>query len=265
MLNDVQVARYLERLAYCDGMSATRTTLDALHQAHLLKVPFENYDVVFGTPIVLSIDAFYEKIVERKRGGFCYELNSLFGALLQTLGFKVRLFAAGVFKGEDYSNQFDHLLLGVEVDGATWIADVGFGDCFLFPLALNGRPSTQPGAAYRIETQGNWHILHGAKSGEESKPQYRFTTVPRALPDFAERCHYQQTAADSHFTQRSVCSLATETGRITLANGRHIVTAGGSRSERQIANEAECSMILKDDFGLALDPSYDISQLLAKA
>jgi N-hydroxyarylamine O-acetyltransferase len=249
MLHDTQVAGYLTRLAWSGRPAPTRANLDALHQAHLRHLPFENYDVMFGTPVVLTVEALYQKLVERKRGGFCYELNALFGELLQTLGFKVTLFAAGVFSGEEYSYQFDHLLLGVELDGENLIADVGFGNSFLMQL----------------ETRNGWHTLHATEPGKTGKPQYRFLPVPRALPDFAARCHFQQTSPESHFTQRAVCSIATVSGRITLSNGRHIVTTGGVRSERQLVDEMQYRAILKRDFGITLGPDYDISLLLGKA
>lgn len=263
MLNDRQVGRYLERLAYHGTTVPTRTTLDALHMAHLLQVPFENYDIMLGVPIELSIDAFYRKIVDRRRGGFCYELNALFSALLQALGFKVSLLAAGVFKGEGYGDELDHLLLGIDLDGKTLIADVGFGDCFRAPLALDGMPSPALGTRYHIETEGDYHILYGTKPHASGKPQYRFMATPHALSDFAERCHYQQTAPQSHFTRRAVCSIATETGRLTLADGRYIVTLGEARSEWPVEGEAACRVILQNDFGIVLGAACDVSRLLA--
>jgi N-hydroxyarylamine O-acetyltransferase len=264
MLTDHQAARYLERIGYRGDTASTRATLDALHHAHLMQVPFENFDVTLGTPIVLSLDAFYDKIVERKRGGFCYELNSLFGALLQTLGFKPDLLAAGVFKGDIFGDPLDHLLLGVHLNGDTLIADVGFGDCFRNPLALDGGTSRQLDIVYSIEAAGGNHILYARKPGEEQKSQYRFSTTPHALADFTERCNYQQTSPNSHFTQRAACTAATETGRITLSNGRYIVTTDGSRSEWEIADEAEYRAILQHDFGIALGEHADISRLLPR-
>ncbi len=263
MLTDRQSAQYLERIGYRGDTAANRATLDALHLTHMMQVPFENFDVVFGTPIVLSVDAFYNKIVERRRGGFCYEQNALFGALLKALGFKVNLLSAGVFKGDAFGPPLDHLLLGVDLDGETLIADVGFGDSFLTPLVLDGRVARQLDVTYDIEAHDDCHILYASKPGEEKKPQYRFSTTPRALPDFSERCRFQQVSPTSYFTQRSVCSAATEAGRITLSNGRYIVTADGSRSEWIINDEAEYRAILQNDFGIVLDEHRGISRLLA--
>ncbi len=263
MLTDRQTARYLDRIGYRGDTAANRATLNALHLAHMMQVPFENFDVVFATPIALSVDAAYSKIVARRRGGFCYEQNSLFNALLQTLGFKTSLLAAGVFNGDAYGEYFDHLLLGVDLDGETLIADVGFGDSFRTSLALDGNASHQLDVTYSIEAREDCHILHTMKPGEEKKPQYRFSTTPRALQDFAERCRFQQISPTSYFTQRSVCSAATETGRITLSNGRYIVTVDGSRSEWIINDQAEYRAILHNDFGIALNEHADISRLLS--
>ena len=264
MLADAQASRYLERLGYRGDTAPTRATLAALHHAHMLHVPFENLDVVFGTPITLSIDAFYLKIVERRRGGFCYELNTLFAALLQTLGFKLHLIAADVFNNGHFGELFDHLLLGVELDGEILIADVGFGDSFRAPLTLDGSVSQQLGAAYRVEFDGACHILHADKPDGSSQPQYRFALAARAMQDFAARCHYQQTSPLSHFTRRSICSVATETGRVTLSDGRLVVTAKGARTEKTVADEAHCRTILLTDFGIATEAQWDLSRLLAK-
>src|SRR3954447_25028309 len=105
----MEIDAYLKRIAYRGSREPTVETLRQLHRAHLLAVPFENLDIPLGNPIVLSVPSFYDKIVERRRGGFCYELNGLFAWLLEQLGFHVELLSAGVFSGNRPGPEFDHL------------------------------------------------------------------------------------------------------------------------------------------------------------
>jgi len=133
----MNVSAYLQRLNYTGPLIPTAITLRALMQAQLLAVPFENLDIHLGQPIVPDESAFFQKIVERQRGGFCYELNGLFAALLPKLGFEVTLFSARV-AGENgrFGPEFDHLTLLVQLE-ERWLADVGFGECFREPLRLD--------------------------------------------------------------------------------------------------------------------------------
>ncbi|TDI15991.1 MAG: arylamine N-acetyltransferase, partial [Acidobacteria bacterium] len=95
----MEINAYLKRIGYRGSRQPTAETLRQLHRAHLLAVPFENLDIPLGHPIVLSLPSFYDKIVRRRRGGFCYELNGLFGWLLEQLGFTVVMLSARVFEG----------------------------------------------------------------------------------------------------------------------------------------------------------------------
>jgi len=130
------VPSYLSRVGYKGSTSPTLETLRAIHYAHLLTVPFENLDIALGRKIALDQDSFIRKIAELRRGGFCYELNGAFAALLQALGFRVTLLSARVARRDGgESPEFDHLTLRVDLD-ETWLADVGFGESFLEPLRI---------------------------------------------------------------------------------------------------------------------------------
>ncbi len=246
----MDVDAYLARLAYAGPSSPSSATLTALHLAHLFNVPFENLDVG-RRPIVLDEAALFEKIVQRRRGGFCYELNGLFAALLRELGFRVTLVsaraanAAGVFGPE-----LDHLALIVDLD-ERWLVDVGFGDCFLEPLRLDSGDVTSQGKReYRVDESGGERTLLQREA--EWKPQYRFTVEARALADFTGMCAYHQTSPESPFTRRSTCSIATKSGRVTLSGDRLILTRDGAREERPVA-EAEKAALLREHFGVTLD------------
>src|SRR5271154_108059 len=153
MLN---VPAYLDRIAYSGALEPTAEVLRDLHRAHLLSVPFENLDVALGHKIMCDENGFVHKIVERRRGGFCYELNGAFAALLRSIGFQVTLLSARVPR-EDGSEgpEFDHLALRIDLD-EPWLADVGFGDSFLEPLGLrSGAEGTHDGRKYRVMNYGN--------------------------------------------------------------------------------------------------------------
>ena len=155
------IEAYLSRLHLERPPEPDLAALRALQAAHQREIPFENLDVYTGVPLSLDIEALAEKILERRRGGFCYELNFLFSQLLAGLGYPVRLMSAGVFSDEGIVGPpFDHLCLRVEADGEPWLCDVGFGRAALHPLPL--APAEQiddPAGAFRLRR------LEGAQDG----------------------------------------------------------------------------------------------------
>src|SRR5262245_27861823 len=123
---------YLGRIGYTGSRAPTLEVLRALHRAHLYAVPFENLDIHAGRRIVLDQDALFQKVVTHRRGGFCYELNGLFAALLRKLGFDVTLLSGRVHNDGGFGPEYDHMTLLVKLDGR-WLADVGFGSSFHDP------------------------------------------------------------------------------------------------------------------------------------
>lgn len=250
MLN---VPAYLDRIAYTGTVAPTAEVLRHLHRAHMRNVPFENLDIALGRKIVCAEDAFVQKIVERRRGGFCYELNGAFAGLLRAIGFEVILLSARVPR-DDGSNspEFDHLALRVDLN-QPWLADVGFGDSFLEPLELrSGAEHSQEGWTYRLVDCGNSLCMERAERNAAWKRQYSFTLTPRSLDDFAAMCHYHQTSPESPFTRKSICSIATPDGRITVADRKLTFSRKGGREERPLASEAAWLAALKEYFGVVL-------------
>jgi N-hydroxyarylamine O-acetyltransferase len=141
----VDLTAYLDRINYHGPLASTAETLRELQVAHLLTVPFENLSIHARQPIVLDDDALFEKIVRRRRGGFCYEANGLFAALLRALGFDVKKLSAGVAKPEGgFGPDFDHMTLMGAID-ERWLIDVGFGDSFREPLLIDERGEQRQG------------------------------------------------------------------------------------------------------------------------
>lgn len=251
----MNIDNYLKRINYKGSLDPTAETLKALHLAHMQAVPFENLSIHWQEPIILNEAALYDKIVNRQRGGFCYELNGLFAALCQALGFEVSKLSARVSNGDGtFSPEFDHMTLLITTgDGQErWLADVGFGDSFREPLLFASREmQAQYGCYYRLQQEDDAYFMSQKKEGEDWEAQYRFDLRPFQFADYVPRCHFHQTSPDSHFQRSKICSLATENGRITLSDNRLITTTfDGSRTEMELRNRAVYAQTLKSEFGI---------------
>jgi N-hydroxyarylamine O-acetyltransferase len=252
-MTPVELDRYLARIAYAGPREPTLATLRALHVAHLRAVPFENLSVRRGEPVVLDEGALFEKLVARRRGGFCYELNGLFAALLAALGFEVARLAGTVREG---GIAFDHMALRVALE-EPWLADVGFGDSFLRPLRLEVREPQDGGDGRRYlvsNVGGGGGLLLARERDGAWERQYQFTAEAWPLSAYAEGCRYHCTSPRSHFTQNTVASRATERGRVTLSERRLIVTDGGVRRETELPDDAAVARVLREEFGIVLGP-----------
>ncbi len=245
---------YLKRIGYRGPLRPSVEVLRTLHREHLLAIPFENLDIHLGRPIVLSEAAFYDKMIRHRRGGFCYELNGSFAALLKRLGFRVSLLSAMTATEEGgFSPDFDHMTLLVRLR-ERWLADVGFGDSFAEPKLLD-RPGPQEdnGRVYCITRKSDGRLLSKWDVRKNSwKAQYLFTLRSRKLEDFVPRCLYQQNSPDSHFRQGPFCTRLTPTGRVTLTRSKFIVTRGNRRLERPLRNPEEFDKLLRRQFAINL-------------
>lgn len=247
-MNDADVARYLERIGAKRPAEPSLEALRDLQIRHLRTVPFENLSLHLDEPVDLGVGALLGKIVTRRRGGFCYEVNGAFAWLLRRLGFQVTMLAAATYKGSVTGPPFDHMALRVDLD-EPYLADVGFGRFAHYPLNLSERgEQADPGGRYLIrpEDDGDLTVL------ENDWAQYRLELRPRRLSDFGPTCWYQQTSPKSHFTRSLVCSRLTDNGRLSLSGDRLIHTMTGSRTETRFATEAELLAAYNDHFGIKL-------------
>jgi len=251
----MNIDAYLERINYKGSREVNAETLRALQVAHLLSVPFENLSIHAGEPIVLNEDALYTKIVDQRRGGFCYECNGLFAGLLRALGFEVAMLGAGVAHATGgFGPIFDHMALMVTLN-ERFLVDVGFGESFLEPLLLDTRADQQQGTrSFRLIEQDDHLVLLRRNDGEDWQPQYHFTLQPYTFSDYEEMCRFHQTSPDSHFTKGLICSRATADGRITLSDMRFITTSGPQRlrDEQTLSSREEYDRILRDQFGVVM-------------
>lgn len=249
----IDAEAYLRRIA-CDGpLQPSADTLRRIQVAHLLTVPFENLSIHAREPIVLDDHALFDKIVVRRRGGFCYELNGLFAALLRQLGFDVTMLSAAAFGADGRCGPpFDHMALMVGLE-ERWLVDVGFGDSFREPLRLDARTVQEHGdRAYRIAADGGEFMLSQRDGRGGWRHQYRFDLTPHVYADYAGMCHYHQTSPDSHFTRQRLCSLATADGRITISGTRLIVTSREPRHESPLDDEQAYADALRHHFGIVM-------------
>ncbi|MEN9211686.1 MAG: arylamine N-acetyltransferase, partial [Thermostichus sp. DG02_4_bins_136] len=266
-----QLTAYLDRIGYNGPTQPTLETLQQIHLAHLLTVPFENLDIHWGRPIRLERDPLFQKIVVERRGGFCFELNSLLAAALMRLGYSVQLLSGQVSRADgSLGPEFDHLALQVVLDDQAWLVDVGYGDSFRQPLRF-GDPQIQS------QEQGCYRCVPGSEERDPSpfsprywlvqqeqrcsvpltrtdqtwKTLFRVDRMPRQLQEFEPMCRFHQTSPESMFTRLRLCTLATPAGRITLtarANGsaafKWIETTAAGRRERTLKDEREYRQLL---------------------
>jgi N-hydroxyarylamine O-acetyltransferase len=255
-LTPAQRAAYLDRIGVAAPPHPTAEALAVLHRAHLLTVPFENLDIGVR-PLRLDLESLVEKVVGARRGGYCYELNGLFAALLRSLGYAVRLVSARVARADGgLTADFDHLALIVTppASSQSYLVDVGFGDAFLDPIpfldgASRREGSKVVGVAADPEAPETWRYREDHGSGWVT--QYVFTTAARLLEDFTERNEWQQSSPESHFSQQRVISVPTPAGRVTLSGNRLIETTDGQRTERELDPD-EMTEALARNFGVVL-------------
>ncbi|MEU9198895.1 arylamine N-acetyltransferase [Streptomyces sp. NPDC048332] len=256
---------YLERIGAGRPARADAAALRELQLRHLTTVPFENLSIHLGEDIVLEEDLLLDKIVADRRGGFCYELNGAFAALLRALGFRVTLLQARVHgEAGRLGIPYDHMALRVETDDGTgpWLADVGFGDHAERPLALGDRADQRdPRGIFRIAQPPAGSGVDGAAARDygdldllrDGAPQFRLDPRPRALADFRAGAWYHRTSPESGFTRSPVCSRFTTAGRITLKGHRLLTTVGTERHETLLESEAEVLAAYREHFGVRLD------------
>ncbi|HET7769156.1 MAG TPA: arylamine N-acetyltransferase [Chloroflexota bacterium] len=256
MNGEVDVATYLNRIGYDGALEPTAETLNALHAAHRLTVPYENLDITLRRPMDHTPAGLFAKIVGRRRGGWCHELNGLFAALLTALGFRLTYHNAKVWQTYGgVSPDFSHLVLVVHLD-ERWIADVGFGA--RGPLHALRYDTEEPQQSafdwYRVgpdpEDAGRRMVFWRPGGAEEWTAMYSMSMAERRLEEFEARCAEQQT--EPNWWGRRVASISTPEGRVSLNHDRLIVTRGTTREETAVSDDT-LPAVLRERFGIELD------------
>ncbi len=242
MPSKIDIEAYINRIKYQDELRPNLEVLKKLQKQHLLHVPFENLDIHYHNKIHLDLNAFYKKVVQGKRGGFCYELNGLFNQLLLALGFQSKIISARVYskKLDDFGQEFDHLAIIVNLNQVEYLVDVGFGEFSFHPLKFELQTAQKdPRGNFIVESyKKNYYVVSKIIDGNK-KPEYIFSEKERDLSEFTEMCHHHQTSPNSHFTKQKLISRPTENGRITLTNNTLKITEDNKKPVEKYFKDEE--------------------------
>jgi N-hydroxyarylamine O-acetyltransferase len=242
---------YLARVRYAGELAPTPAVLDALHLAHATHIPFENLDVLLGRPPRLDLANLQAKLVYDLRGGYCFEQNLLFAAVLRELGFGVTMLAARVRYRATRLLPRTHMLLLVRAGGADFVADVGFGGAGPLrpvPFAPAGE-SQQFAWAYRVVPEGAAWVLQLGRGGDW-EDLYAFTPEPQEVVDFELKNYFVSTHPDSPFTHTVTAQTSSPAERVILRNRVLTTDRGAELATRVLADDAELLKVLADRFGL---------------
>jgi N-hydroxyarylamine O-acetyltransferase len=246
----VDVDAYLDRIGLSARPAPTLEGLRVLHRAHLRAIPYEDIDVQLGRSVTIERPAIYDKIVKGRRGGWCYEMNGIFGWALGELGFDVTRITGAVTVGEDRTaNIGNHLVLKVELAEGTFVADVGLSGGPLDPMRLAEGPFDSGGFSYRLERlDADWWRFHNdPRSGP---PSFDFNLAPADEGVFAGQCAQLQTADWSPFVQNLICTRFTQDGVVLLLGRTLRTVTPHDRNERLIGGADELVAALRDNFSL---------------
>lgn len=258
----MNLQQYKKRIHFNGDLVPDIDVLSQLQRKHVLAIPFEDIDIQNRHPISLKYSDIYSKIIDRKRGGYCYELNGLFYKLLKTIGFDVSMISGRVVSGNRVGPEFDHLALMVKLNGKSYLVDVGFGDFSLQPLVIEtGAVQFDGYNKYTINIHTN---ADGTPSYVVSKWNhasarydkcYVFSDTPREYKEFFKMHDYQQSSSESHFVKNYICTRALQNGRLSIVNNRITVTYKGRKKSRRI-DEKDRAYLLYKYFGI-ITPGTD--------
>jgi N-hydroxyarylamine O-acetyltransferase len=245
----LDLTAYLRRIGLPEPPTADLAGLRALHLAHATSIPFENLDIQMGLPIRLDLASLQAKLVQRRRGGYCFEHNTLFQAVLRQMGFDVMACEARVRLGATETLPRTHMLLLVTLGGDRWLCDVGFGgEGLLHSVRLDGEPHRQFLNTYRVAEEGHLRVLQSFHHGVW-QDLYAFEPAPRFPVDFEMANHYTSTYPESRFLKTLTAQLpGTEVRRI-LRNRGLSESRGDAVEGRELA-PAELIPTLREVFGL---------------
>jgi N-hydroxyarylamine O-acetyltransferase len=248
----MDLERCLERINYTGSRAPTLAALQSLQLAYIYNVPFENLDIHLGRPVHLSLDSIYAKIVEQRRGGFCYESNTLFHALLELMGFSVNFIAATMLLDISIQVEFGHMALLVELD-ELYLVDVGNGQSCLQPMQIGSDEIVRhEDIDYRIGEFEDRYALFYRVENAGWLPRFSFRNVPRRLQEYEKMCHITQTSPESHFTQNRLVTLANPDGRTTLVNRELEIRRSGNSEKRELGSNIEYKQALQTYFNIHL-------------
>ena len=249
MSSELDLAAYLRRLGLTEPPQADLEGLRALHLAHATTIPFENLDIQLGLPVRLDLASLQAKLVQRRRGGYCFEHNTLFLAVLRRLGCAVFPCEGRVRLGAPVLLPRTHMLLIVQLAGSLWLADVGFGgEGLLHPVPMDAEAHRQFQNTYRVVPEGPLRVLQSFHHGAW-EDLYAFRPELQHPVDFEVANHYTSTHPDSRFVTTLTAQLPGPEVRRILRNRAYAELRGDQATGRDLAPE-EVVPLLRDVFGL---------------
>lgn len=272
MLEDVpssfDLDAYLERIGYRGSRAATLDTLEAVHALHPAAIPFENLNPLLGWPVALDPESLQKKLITDRRGGWCFEQNTLLRMALEALGFSVLNLAARVAWNTPADAPVaprSHMLLLVDLNGLPYIADLGFGGNVLTaPLRLEpGIAQPTPHEPHRLSPVEHGFLLEGCIRGEW-QPFYRFTLEPQFPADYEVSnwflCHHPS----SFFRRLLMCARVTPEARYALRDATLHIHGKERTEQRALSGPAALKACLENELGIRLPESAELERALER-
>lgn len=258
---------YLDRIGMRGRPRPDLATLQALHRLHPAAIPFENLSTLLGEPVGLETEAIEDKLIHRRRGGYCFEHNALFQAALEAIGFELVPLAARVVWNRDqgYENPRTHMALLVSIGTTRYLCDVGFGGATLTaPLAfVPAREQPTPHEPFKINVIDDLFELSVNFCGDW-RAAYEFDLQPQRAADYEAMNHFVQTWPGSHFRKRLMVARPVDGGRLALGGNQFSRYRSGRLAEkRSIASSAALETLLTQEFGIELPADPRLDGLLA--
>lgn len=268
MRQKVNLNAYFERIGFAGSIAPTLATLEQLHALHPASIPFENLNPLLGLPVRLDLASIQAKLVNERRGGYCYEQNLLLKAMLEELEFTVRGLAGRVLWNNPAGAEgpAHHMLLAVEINHVPYIADVGFGGLTLTgPLRLKAdAEQATPHGLFRL-TGGEplWQLE--TRLGETWTPLYTFDTTEKSEADYEAANTFLSTDPASPFRAQLRVALAPSGKRLALKDNHFTTYAEDAPAEsRDLISVEEMRDVLTTSFGITLPPPDVIDPKLSE-
>lgn len=244
------LSAYFRRIGHAGRIEPTLACLEALHLAHATHVPFENLDIQLGRPIRLDLDSLQAKLVRGGRGGYCFEQNTLFAAVLARLGFRIQTLEARVRFGNPELTARTHMAVRVELPEGAWLADVGFGgEGLLGPVPFGGTEFTRFHDTYRLQPEGRVTVLQ-CRRREAWFDLYALEPEPAFPIDYLVGNHYTSTFPESRFVTTLTAQLPTPEARHILRNRTYTVLRGDAAEVLELHGPEQLLDLLRTVFGL---------------
>ena len=241
---------YFDRIQWRGATAPTYATLAGLLDAHRAHIPFENFDVLLGRPIRLDLEGLQAKLVQARRGGYCFEHATLFAAVLEALGFAPARHAARVIIFRPRTEvPRTHMFLSVTLDGARYVVDPGlglFGSRLPLPLDGTGVPADRP--THRMVREGDDWVMHAPRDGAQI-PAWVSSLDAEYPIDFEVANHFTATHPGSLFRNWILASAVTPEGRVNIMNRNVTYLRGDAATTVQLADRSALRALLAEHFG----------------